>query len=176
MSVKAHKRELLVKKRARALTMMLLTRREDLLVEEVNDNIGMDYIVRFHSKGKAGLREFAVQVTGVWPAATKDSADQALGPVLQQLERYGPFLRPICLFFFTMENDGAWYTWLAEPIEAESGKPLLRSRDEPDCRPLDKKALKEIIERVDAWHDALFPALSVNGPGGSKSPRKGAKP
>jgi len=70
MSVSAQERAVLIEKRARALTMMLLTRREDLLVEEVQGDIGLDYIVRFHSKGKAGLREFAVQVTGQWPVGT----------------------------------------------------------------------------------------------------------
>jgi hypothetical protein len=176
MSVTAHEREVLIDKRARALTVMLLTRREDLSVDEVTDDIGLDYIVRFHSKGKPGLREFAVQVRGVWPAATSDSADRALASVVHQLKRRGPFQRPGCLFFFTMENDGAWYTWIAEPTEAEGGRPLLRSRDEPDCRPLDKKSLKEIIEQVDVWHDALFPGLAANGPRGSKVPRNGAKP
>jgi hypothetical protein len=156
--------------------MMLLTRRDDLLIEEVKDDIGLDYIVRFHSKGNAGLREFAVQVMGVWPATTKDDAEQALRPSLQKVKRCGPFLRPVCLFFFTMENDGAWYTWVAEPIEAEGGNPVLRSPDAPDCRPLDKKSLKEIIERVDAWHDAIFRGLTANGPARSKVTRKGAKP
>jgi hypothetical protein len=176
MSVTAHEREILIEKRARALTMMLLTRRADLLIDEVKDDIGPDYIVRFNSKGKTGLREFAVKVAGVWAAATKHGADQALDPALQQLKRHSPFLRPLCLFLFTMESDGAWYTWVAEPTEAEGGKPLLSSCEEPDCRQLDKKSLKEIIGRVNVWHDALFPSLTVNGPGRSKASRNGAKP
>src|SRR5437016_5479940 len=133
MSITTHEREVLIEKRVRALTMMHLTRREELLVEEVKDEIGLDYIVRFHSKGKAGLREFAIQVAGVWPTATKDDADQALRPALQRLKRHGPFLRPVCVFFFTMQNDGAWYTWFVEPIEADGAKPTLRCRDKPDC-------------------------------------------
>ena len=176
MSAKEHQREMFVAKRARALAMMLLTRREDLLIEEVKDDIGLDYIVRFHREGKEGLREFGIELRGVWAAVTKEQADKQLRPSLHQMKRYGPFLRPVCLFLFTMENDGAWYTWVAEPIESEDGKPLLRSRDEPDCRPLDKRALKEIIERVDGWHDALFPSLIVNGPGENKTDRKRAKP
>jgi hypothetical protein len=175
MAVTALEREVFIEKRARALTTMLLTRRQDLLVEEVKDDIGLDYIVRFNSKGKSGIREFAVQVAGALVAATKDDADQALRPALTQLKRCGPFLRPVCIFFFTMENDGAWYTWGAEPIEGEGGKPLLRSCDRPDCRPLDRKALQEIVECVDVWHDAHFAGLAVNGPAGSKAPRKAAK-
>src|SRR5260370_676125 len=113
MSVTEHARETLIEKRARALTMMLLTRREDLLVEEMKGDIGLDYIVRFHTKGKNGLREFAVQVTGVWAAGAKDDADKVVRQAVQQRKRYGPFLRPVCQFLFTMENDGAWYTWVA---------------------------------------------------------------
>ena len=74
-----------------------------------------------------------------------------------------------------MENDGAWYTWVAEPVESEDGKPLLRACDEPNSRQLDKRALKEIVERVDVWYDAIFPSVIVNGPGASKADRKGAK-
>ena len=99
--------------------------------------------MRFHTKGKDGLRELALQVTGVWAAVTKDETDAIIRPAMQRRQRYGPFLRPVCLFLFAME--------------------------------LDKKALKELIERVDVWYDALFPGLIGNGPRGSKADRKGAK-
>jgi len=174
MSEQEQKREIFVEKRARALTMVLLTRREDLLIEEVKDDIGLDYIVRFHTPGKEGLREFGIKLRGAWAAVAKAHADKALRPSMRQMRGYGPFPRPVCLFFLTMENDGAWYTWVAEPIE-EGGKPALRVCDEPDCRELDQRALKEIIERVDWWYDALFPCLIVNGPGGSKAQRKGTR-
>src|SRR5207249_8123866 len=52
--------------------LMLLTRRDELLIEEVQDDIGHDFLVRFHTKGKDGLREFGIQVEGSWTAATKD--------------------------------------------------------------------------------------------------------
>jgi len=175
MTEKEHHSEIFVEKRARALAMMLLTRRADLLIEEVKDDIGLDYIVRFRTKGKEGLREFGVELRGVWAAVSKDEADKVLRPSVQEMKRYGPFLRPVCLFCFTMENDGAWFTWVAEPIEAEDGTPKLRCCGEPDCRQLDKRALKEILERVDWWYDAIFPSLIVNGPGGGRADRKGAK-
>ena len=175
MSEQEQQREFFVAKRARALTMMLLTRREDLLIEEVKDDIGLDYIVRFHTEDKEGLREFGISVRGALAAVTKEQADELLRPAVRQVNRHGPFLRPVCLFFFTMADDGAWSTWVAEPIESEEGKPLLRTCDHPDCRQLDRKALKEILQRLDGWYDPLFPSLVVNGPGGGKSPRKRAK-
>jgi hypothetical protein len=165
MTDQEHQREIFIDKRARALAVMLLTRHADLLIEEVKDDIGLDYVVRFHTEGKRGLREFGIKLRGAWAAVTRGGADEAVRPSLQQLQRYGPPLRPACLFFFTMENDGAWYTWVAEPVESQDGKALLRACAEPDCQPLDKRALKGIIERVDVWYDALFPNLIVNGPG-----------
>jgi hypothetical protein len=176
MSQVAQKRQGFVDKRARALAMMLLTHREDLLIEEVGDEIGLDYVVRFRTEGKEGLREFGIAVRGFRAAVTKEYADKALRPDAQRMLRYGPFSRPVCLFLFTMERDGAWFTWVVEPIGSEDGKPLLRSCDKPHCRQFDKRALKEIIERVDLWYDALFPSLVGNGPGGGKADRKGAKP
>jgi hypothetical protein len=175
MPAQEDKREVFIEKRARALMMMLLTRREDLLIEEVKDDIGLDYVVRFHTEGKEGLREFGIELRGAWAAGTKGDADRVLRPAMGQMKRHGPFLRPVCLFLFTMENDGAWYTWVAEPVEAEDGKPLLHFRDEPDCRPVGKGSLKEIIGRVDAWYDAIFPSLVVNGPEGNKGDIKRAK-
>jgi hypothetical protein len=175
MSEQSHQRQTLIEKRARALAMMLLTRRDNLQIEEMKEDIGLDYIVRFHSEGKEGLREFGIVVRGSWATAGKEQADKELRPALRQLKRYGPFLRPICLFFFTMENDGAWYAWVAEPIESEDGEPRLRSPAEPDCQSLDKRALQEILERVDEWHDAIFPRLFVNGTKESRAERKRAK-
>jgi hypothetical protein len=108
-------------------------------------------------------------------AVTKEHADKLLRPAVQQMKRYGPFLRPVCLFFFTMENDAAWYTWVAEPAESESGTLLLHHFDEPDCRQLNKRALNEIIERVDLWYDAVFSTQIANGPGGSNPGRTQTK-
>jgi hypothetical protein len=175
MSAKEHQRAILVEKRSRALAMMLLSRRQDLLIEEVKEDIGLDYVVRFQTKHKEGLREFGIAIRGAVTAASKRDADKALRPALAHVLRRGPFLRPVCLCFFTMENDGAWYTWVAEPITAEDGTAVLWAGDEPDCHPLDKRALTEIIERVDVWYDAIFPRLIVNGPGGRKANREGTK-
>jgi hypothetical protein len=175
MSEKERQREVFIEKRAHALTMILLTRQKDLRIEEVREDFGLDYIVRFQSGGKEGLREFGIVTSGTWAAGTKAQADRLLRTPLQQLKGYGPFPRPVCLFLFTMENDAGWYTWIAEPIEAEDGNPLLRFCYEPDCRQLDNKALKEITERVDLWYDAVFLRMIVNGPGKSKADHKRAK-
>jgi hypothetical protein len=175
MSAKEKQRRYFVEKRVRALALMLLTRRDDLLIEEVKDDIGLDFIVRFHTKGKEGLREFGIKLGGGWSAVSEEQIGLLVRPTVKELNRYGPFLRPVCLFLFTMENDDGWYAWVAEPIETEDGQVLLRYGDEPACQPLHKGTLKDIIERVDGWYDAMFANLLVNGPGGAKTHGKRAK-
>jgi hypothetical protein len=163
MPDRQHQRELFADKRARALTMMVLTRHEKLHIEEVHEGVGLDYIVRFHTEGKEGLREFGVALHAVRTAMAKEQADRLLRPSLRQLKRYGPFPHPVCLFVFTMEDDGAWYTWAAEPA-IDDGQPVLRWDGDVDCEPLDKRALNGIIGRVDEWYDKLFARLVVNRP------------
>jgi hypothetical protein len=175
MSIKEQQRQLFVEKRVRALALMLLTRREDLFIEEVKDDIGLDFIVRFHTKAKEGLREFGIKLGGSWSTVTKEHIDTAVSPIVQEMKRHGPFLRPVCVFLFTMENDEGWYAWVAEPIEVADGNALLRYADEPACRPLHKGALKDIIERVDVWYDAIFANLLINGSKSGKPHGKRAK-
>jgi hypothetical protein len=175
MTEQKQRRAAFVDKRARALALMLLTRREDLHIEEGKDDLGLDFLVRFQPEGKEAVREFGIGLRGALTAGAKEHADRVLRPALEEVKRSGPFPRPVCLFLFPMEDDGAWYTWAAEPAVGEEGKPLLRYRDEPDCRLLNQRALKEIIDRVDLWHEVLFPSLRLNGPGGGKAERQGAK-
>jgi hypothetical protein len=117
------RRETFIEKRARALAMMLLTRRENLLIEEMKDDVGLDYLVRFHTEGKEGLREFGVAMRGAWAAVSKDAADKVLRPAVRQMKRRGPFLRPVCLFFFTMEKEGPGTRGLPSPSNRRTGKP-----------------------------------------------------
>lgn len=176
MSAKGQKSEPFAEKRARALAVMLLTEREDLLVEEPTGDLGLDFIVRFHTPGRPGLREFGIQLKATRTPAAKVQADALLRHPVRDSAGYGPFPYPVCLFYFTMEDNGAWYTWVVEPAESDEGKPVLRLRGEADCRPLDKKALKEVIAQVDSWYEAVYPSLVVNGSGRSKAGHSGAKP
>jgi hypothetical protein len=123
MSKEEQRREIFIQKRARALALMLLTRREDLVIEEVKDDSGLTYIVRFHSKGKEGVRALGIEVRGVLAALSKDAADRLIRPSTQQDKQCGSFQGPVCLFLFTMQDDGGWYTWTLEPAESETINP-----------------------------------------------------
>ncbi len=154
----------LMEARARALATVLLTRRESTLVNDVtglNDGSGIDLLATLVPPEKPGQRQFGVLLK--WQLA-HGRWRTAIGS--------GPFPFPVVVFFFTMQDDGAWYSWVAEPlVEGEQAK--LRLQTEPDCRLLTDDALEAVLDRVDAWHDAHYASLAAVTPG-RKRPNKRA--
>jgi hypothetical protein len=107
---KTSRQERLIRKRVRALGIMCLTRRSDLIVREETTDIGIDLLVTVHPENKEGLRQFGADLKGRWSALTSDTANAGLRPSLPKVRRYGPFPFPVVLFLFTMEEDKGWYT------------------------------------------------------------------
>jgi hypothetical protein len=79
---------------------------------------------------------------------------------MQSLLRVGPFPYPVCLFYFTMDDDQGYYSWVAEPA-VEAGQPRLLMHAAPHCRKLDAAALDDIVQKVDHWYDAFFSRIAV---------------
>jgi hypothetical protein len=145
-----------IAERARALAVVYLTRREDLLVTEEATDVGVDLWVTLNLKDKEGHRKFCVELRGARTAVTADQANKVLDPSMQKMLRYGPFPFPVVLFFFTMENNESWYTWVAEPVVSSGGDFELVQHGEASCHPLNSEAIDEIVEAVDRWYDAFF--------------------
>ena len=80
---------------------------------------------------------------------------------MREILREGPFPFPVVLFFFTMEDNQEWYTWVAEPVASPDGAVELRIRDEASCQPLDDHAMDEIVARINGWYDAYYARGSV---------------
>ena len=142
--------------RARALAIICLTRRTDLIVRDEAADIGVDLLVSVHSEHTFGLRFFGVKLRSGWAAKTAESANAGLRPSMKKMLRYGPFPLPVALFLFTMEDNRGWYTWVAEPATDAAGIAKLRQHDEAHCQPLVEHAVDEIVESVNRWYDARF--------------------
>ncbi len=159
MAAKMKKRAGFIAKRVRALAIMYLTRRDDLLVEEDAPELSHDLIVRFRPKDKEGARQFGVVVRGAWESVSKEQAEKVLRPFLQKIKRRGPRSFPTCLFFFTMKENQGWYAWVAEPVVTTDGKPRLRMHEHALCQPLNKAAVNDLVAQVDWWFDAFYGTL-----------------
>lgn len=142
--------------RVRALAVVYLTRRADLIVTEETADIGIDLWVTLNIEDKVGHRKFGVELRGVRSVGTADHANKILDKSMKTMLRYGPFPFPVVLFCFTMENNEGWYTWAAEPVTAAGNEFELVQHGTASCRPLDSEAIDEIVEAVDRWYDAFF--------------------
>ena len=101
-------------------------------------------------------------------------ANSVLKSSMRQTLRSGPFPFPVVLLFFTMKADEGWYTWIAEPVVSPDGDFALRQHEGADCRPLDERAVDEIVERVDRWYDAFYARTNGTMPTGGRT--NGARP
>jgi len=162
----------LMEARARALATVLLTRREGTLVRDVSDasaGSGIDICATLVSEKKPGLRQLGVQLRWQFEPVTAEQGNDTLRADggWQKLIGSGPFRFPVLVFFFTMRDDSAWYSWVAEPV-VEDGKAKLPLRPEPDCQRLTDDSLEELLDHVDAWYDAHYRGLTAAVSGGKR--------
>jgi hypothetical protein len=156
MPQKTTQQQRFIAERVRALAVVYLTRRDDLIINEDTADIGVELRVTLNSEDKHGHRRFGVKLQGIWTALTSGQPDKSLQPAMQRMLRYGHFPFPVVVFFFTMENTEGWYTWAAEPVVSASGGFEIVQHGEASCRPLNAEAVDAIVEAVDRWYDAFF--------------------
>ncbi len=148
--------ESFVADRARALAMVLLTRRDDLVVTERKDETGLDYDVYVRTDARAGVRSFGVLVKATMTPVTADQANKQLKSTMAKVGSTGPFMYPVCLFYFTARDDKGYYAWAYEPVVGKDGVPTLKHHAEARCHALGDESLARIIERVNEWYDAYY--------------------
>jgi uncharacterized protein DUF4365 len=150
-----------LRQRAEALALVYLTRRSDLLIHQQGTDYGIDFIVEIVKENHVTRKTFGLQIKARTTALTNNMIKQLKIRDLhfEQGREELPF--PLCLFFFTMENDEAFYKWLSEPVITEDGRPKLRQNTSGDLNKLDTAALDTIVRQVDQWYDALFKALAA---------------
>jgi hypothetical protein len=153
--------EWFLQERTRALAGMYLTRRDDLVIRRADQESGLDFIVSItREKGEKSFRQLGVYLRGALRPTTEERLDKTLHPTMQSFASLGEFSYPICLLYFTMQDDQGYYTWVAEPAVVEDD-PRLLVHTEAHCRKLDRQALDEIVRQVDRWYDALFARITV---------------
>ncbi len=151
-------REMFVADQARALATVLLTRRGDLTIMETKKDTGLDFHVYIGREDKPMRLVFGVLLRGVAPPLTADQADKVLGPTLGQFRGMRKFTYPVCLFFFTLREEQAFFSWLAEPV-VKGGAPKLVHHEKAHCVPLTDDLLDQVVEQIVAWYDAVEAVL-----------------
>jgi len=155
------KQKWFIDERARALAMIHLTRRDDLIVTNAEQGSGLEFIVSIaRDEGEPSLCRFGVFLRGTKGPLTEARLGTVLRPTMRSLLGMGEFPYPVCLFHFSMDDDKGHYTWVAEPAVTAEG-PRLMMHQAAHCRKLDRIALDEIVGKVDRWYDAFFGQIAV---------------
>jgi hypothetical protein len=157
------KAEWFIVERVHALAVMHLTRRRDLMIRDEPrdpDNLSVLTVDIIDSKNK-GRRRFEVYLDGTKTAIDEEHSNKLLGPSFQRFNPYNPVAHPVCLFYFTMENDQGYFTWIKEPVIVD-GNARLRVHHEPRCIKLDRKVLDRIVQQMNDWYDSFYAAVTVN--------------
>jgi hypothetical protein len=153
-------KEWFVAERARALALMLLTRRSDLVVEETKESSGLDYTVYVRDEESPGKRPFGVLMRATMSPVTREQANRQLKPTMASFQSIGPFNYPVCVLYFIVKDERGYYTWAAEPVITAEGQPRLQTHAEAHCAPLDDESLGEIVLAVREWYDAFYATIT----------------
>jgi hypothetical protein len=151
-----------IENRTLALASVYLTRRDDLELVSFHSG-GLDLMVRIISGSPGYEQYFGVILHGTTdPLASNEDADRYLTHRARNRKNRTavPIVSfPVISIVFSMPNDEGYYGWSAEPIVDEEGGPTLKSNPKPACSRLDRKALDQIVAKVEAWYDRLFATL-----------------
>jgi hypothetical protein len=116
------------------------------------DNSGWTFSYAF--RGLDCLRLFAVEAKGAVSAPRVGRSIKC--PVLfsnreRTVLKDIPF--PVCLFFFTMEDDKGYYGWIKEPVVVPAHTPPLLMSNPSELKPLTNEELGRILSRIKKWYD-----------------------
>jgi hypothetical protein len=151
-------KELFLADRVRALVAVILTRRDDLTIAETKQGTGLDLHVYIDREDKPMRLAFGVLLRGVSSAMTADNANKVLGPTVGKFQGMRKFTYPVCLFFFTMRDEKACFSWLAEPV-LTGGAPKLVHHGKANCVEFTDDLLDQVVERIVGWYDAVETVL-----------------
>jgi hypothetical protein len=139
---------------------VILTRRGDLQVVETKEQSGLDMHVYVDREDKPMRLVFGILLRGVPSPTTAEQANQILGPTMGFFRGLKKFTYPVCLFFFTVREEQAFFSWLAEPVVNGDG-PKLIHHTQANCVELTDDLLEEVIDRIIKWYDAVESVLTA---------------
>jgi hypothetical protein len=143
--------------RSEALAVVYLTRRDDLIVYRDTKDYDLDVLVSISKNGEDINRLFGVEIKAVKSTPKiiqNDDIFNIEGSDINVLQsRFTKCNFPICLFFFTLDNDNGYYKWIFEPIiDNETGNKLKRNVS-PEFRKLTNESINNIVDLVNQWYD-----------------------
>jgi len=144
--------------RAEMLAHLVLTRRKDVYVVDLNNgpDLGIDLFVRIGNKPSKAVPCFGVQVLGTDDnLLSMQVANRYANRKWKHQRASGYFLFPVVVFLFSTSNDKGYFSWLVEPYTPPNEDPRLTPVEILEMTKLDKSAVDMILDRVLQWADGM---------------------
>lgn len=136
--------------RAEQLAIVYLTRSQNLAIERMQADCGLDMLVTILRDHVPTGRVFGIQIKGR-DKAFKNLQHASL-TLPQEAKNYIqdlPF--PVCILLFTMEDDKGYCKWLKYPGQSNQ---RFYSMEQNQWYSLDEYQVDQLLEAVNAWYDA----------------------
>lgn len=148
-----------IDKRAENLAVVYLSRSQNLAIERMRADYGLDMLVTILRDNLPTGRVFGVQVKAQDGLLQDKPVEMVfnLSPQERNYLQQLPF--PVCALFFTMDDDMGYGKWLRYPTENQTNLyPLAQS----SWRCLDELPIEQMLKEVNAWYDhKSLPALQL---------------
>lgn len=143
--------------RAESLTVVYLTRRSDLIVTPQPKGYGLSFLVEISKLGSHSGRIFGIQIQATVNNTIVIENENKTLEIKQDLPSTDliselPF--PVCLFFWTLNNDQAYYKWVLEPIIETPNYPRLLFNQNQVFKRLSNEEIEKIVSIVNNWYDS----------------------
>ena len=124
---------------------------------ETKRDTGLDLHVYIRAEDKPMHWSSAFSCAGAG-TLTPEQANQVLAPTMGQFQGMRKFTYPVCLLFFTLRDEQAYFSWLAEPVVPDE-MPKLVHHQKAKCVPLTEDLLAQVVEQIVTWYDAVEAVL-----------------
>jgi hypothetical protein len=151
-------KEQFISEQVRTLATVVLTRRGDLTIVDTRRDTGLDLHVYINREDKPMRLTLGVLLRGAIAPVTVEEANKILSPAMGQFQGMRKFTYPVCLFFFTLRQEQAFFSWLAEPVVSKD-RPKLVHHDRANCVELTNDFLERALQEVVTWYDAVEAVL-----------------
>ena len=142
--------------RSEALAIMYLTRRDDLIVSmQKEEDRGLDFWVTLLKDGGYSGRLFGVEVKAAVSVPKLVQRDDIIEIKLNlaPLQSLAELPFPLCLFFFTLENDQGCCKWILEPVIEDQKNPKLCFNKSNNFKKLTDEEIDNLVSAVNNWYD-----------------------
>ncbi|MEA5579301.1 DUF4365 domain-containing protein [Anabaena sp. UHCC 0451] len=152
--------------RSEALAVVYLTRRDDLIVsqQEKDKDTGLDLLVKITKDGNYTGRIFGVEVKAIVSSSDviqHNDIFKLKNNKYKNLKVFRDLPFPVCLFFFTLDNDKGYYKWILEPIIKDGNNVALKFNENEELKNLNDEEIDNIIAMVNNWYDHKINLVEV---------------